>query len=158
MKEQPDLDLEYELKILGAMKSRIKGNPLCHRSGCHGAGTLGIKIVLVDGIKKPQLLTCPCAAFGETEYKRLEDAINSHANKIIDRSNSFSDELQTTFHRLSTETRTLELSMRNFFLSLDETLIKIQRSTPFGFIAWKLGEAGKLIRRTWHSLIKRITK
>jgi hypothetical protein len=122
-----ELDIEQELRILGAMKSRIKGNPLCHRSGCHGKGTLGIRMNMVEGILKPILVTCECTQFGETEYKRLYDEISSH-----------------------------DARMNNLFLALDEHLIDLHRSTPSGFIEWKFDEANQAIRRLWYRLGKKV--
>ena len=147
-KKTEELDLDYELKILWAMKSKIKGNPLCHRSGCHGSGFLGIKIGMVDGVRKPLLWTCECVQFGETEYQRLYDKIVAEQNVL----ELLTGQINEFSARWVNDLVQHDAKMNNIFLTISEDMLKLHYHRSLsGFIIWKLSEAWKFIRRWWYA-------
>lgn len=107
--EQTKLNIEEEMNVLREVKSHIKGDPLCHRSNCHGTGVVGITTTKVNGMLKPQLLVCSCAKFGETEYKVLTDKVGG-----------------------------LKLELNQDFLILSQEITKLKRATLIGQIFYQI--------------------
>jgi hypothetical protein len=139
--DKPQLtDMEKELKTLAEIKSTIKGNPLCHRSGCHGTGQRGIEIVLVEGKSKPRLLLCECAQIGETEYKRLSDRITEHDARGQQKYMIYDEAFKMLCGAIDgqvKETAQLNARVSQLLISLEEQVIECHRHTLSGFIYYR---------------------
>lgn len=147
-----DKELDEELKILAGVKSRIKGNPLCRRANCNGAGVLGITVVMIKGQKKAQLLTCECAAFGETEYKRLYDEISA----LNTATKAFLIHMQKI---ICEDIDNLRAETRGCYLANNQDMVDLHHHRSFaGYIAWKIGEARNAARQWWYKARKRAGK
>lgn len=142
-------DLEKELNALAQIKSQIKGNPLCHCSGCHGTGQRGIEMVLVDGKSKPRLLLCECAQIGETEYKRLYDRITEHdahgQQKYMLYDEAFKMLCEAT-DNLGKEISELNARVGQLLISLEEQVIECHRHTLSGIIYYKYRQVSDFVK------------
>jgi hypothetical protein len=116
--EEKKTTIDEEMNVLREVKSRIKGNPNCHYSNCHGKGYVGVVTNKVNGSLKPQLLLCSCAQFGETEYKILTDNI-----------------------------RQSKIDLGNALVVLNQRIIDLDHRTLLGFILWEIQKLWQLIKR-----------
>jgi hypothetical protein len=149
MKSQHDIQIEKELLELAEIKSRIKGNPLCHRSGCYGTGQRGIEMVLVDGKSKPRLLLCECAQIGETEYKRLCDLITEHDARGQQKYMMYDEAIKTQWAAIdSLGNSMVDLNARvsQLLISLEEQVIECHRHTLSGFIYYKYRQVSDFLK------------
>ena len=58
-------------KSINDILAQVIGDPLCHKSGCHGKGFIGI-VPTKDG---PMMIPCSCGRFVRNDYVRIVEEI-----------------------------------------------------------------------------------
>ncbi|MFA5313740.1 MAG: hypothetical protein WC375_10585 [Methanomassiliicoccales archaeon] len=129
--EEVKPDLQKQDEQLAEQLSRVRIDPLkaahCRIEGCRGMK--GYTVVLKPG-GNPEIRLC-CGTVGETEYERLTTSIKELVKAFIELANVVSQH---------------DARMNNLFIALDEHLIDLHRSNPWGFIVWKSVELWRAFR------------